>query len=559
MLDEITLNDRLSFYKIDSACQNTLKKHHAELMKILPNILDAFYKFMTSHPASLDKFQTSSLDTLKQAQFNHWKNLFSGVLTDEYAEKSAMIGKIHHKLGITPFLYIGGYSFILNQITRQLIGRYGKSAGDLVAAINSVALMDMELALTVYAETGNQAEATATANNFANRIMDLNIELSMAVNEAAIENTSMLEAIEAASAQAQSVAAAVEELATGITSITHNSNEIAKAAEQAHIQAQKGKEVIDQASNNMHRVSESVHAASERVQSLAGKSEKIVSMVAIIEKIASQTNLLALNATIEAARAGSAGKGFAVVAGEVKALANQTAQATVDIRETISSLTADIEGIVNAMQGGAGAVADCEASMHETIRAIDMISAAVTITSQRMIEIANILTEQEMVSTEVSGNVNVITSSSQQNVDAIAHSIETTENVSRLIAEQISTMQKFDIPKKTIRIAKSDQIAWKKHLSDMIAGRIDIDPEDLSNHHNCRLGKWYYSDEGRALSHLPAYRNLETAHKVIHEHGINAAKALKNGDKDKAIELLRAVDEASVEVIQCLDELIEAA
>lgn len=59
-----------------------------------------------------------------------------------------------------------------------------------------------------------------------------------------------------------------------------------------------------------------------------------------IDKIAKQTNLLALNATIEAARAGDAGKGFAVVAGEVKALSNQTAQATAEVSTVVSNLQA---------------------------------------------------------------------------------------------------------------------------------------------------------------------------------------------------------------------------
>ncbi|WP_096704824.1 methyl-accepting chemotaxis protein [Magnetospirillum sp. 15-1] len=91
--------------------------------------------------------------------------------------------------------------------------------------------------------------------------------------------------------------------------------------------------------------------ANSMVQGLAEAASRIGEVVGLINSIAGQTNLLALNATIEAARAGEAGKGFAVVAGEVKTLANQTAQATDEIRQHISSVQDATGGAVAAIQG----------------------------------------------------------------------------------------------------------------------------------------------------------------------------------------------------------------
>ena len=93
------------------------------------------------------------------------------------------------------------------------------------------------------------------------------------------------------------------------------------------------------------------------VRALAGTTTRIGDVISLIDAIAGQTNLLALNATIEAARAGEAGKGFAVVAGEVKNLANQTAHATREITDQITSVQVETERAVAAIRDVAATIA----------------------------------------------------------------------------------------------------------------------------------------------------------------------------------------------------------
>jgi methyl-accepting chemotaxis protein len=104
----------------------------------------------------------------------------------------------------------------------------------------------------------------------------------------------------------------------------------------------------------------------DAVQGLAAAGQRIGDVVALIQAIATQTNLLALNATIEAARAGEAGKGFAVVAGEVKGLANQTANATDDIRRQIAE-----------MQDATNQAVERIGTIGGTIARIDQIAATI--------------------------------------------------------------------------------------------------------------------------------------------------------------------------------------
>ena len=157
--------------------------------------------------------------------------------------------------------------------------------------------------------------------------------MSSIANETTHQSTAVAAAVEETSTNVQTVAAASEELTASITEIGRQVAASSKIAGQA----------VGQASQT-----------GTAVRELATAAEKISEVVRMIQSIASQTNLLALNATIEAARAGDAGKGFAVVASEVKALANQTAQATQDIQgqvEGIQDATTRTVGEIGAIGG----------------------------------------------------------------------------------------------------------------------------------------------------------------------------------------------------------------
>jgi methyl-accepting chemotaxis protein len=145
------------------------------------------------------------------------------------------------------------------------------------------------------------------------------------------------------SALVSAVASAAEETSVNVQSVSAGTEElsssIAEIGRQVVASAQIARKAVDEAG-----------ATDTTMQGLAENASRISVVVDLIQVIASQTNLLALNATIEAARAGEAGRGFAVVASEVKNLANQTANATDEIRSQIANMQQVTTSAVSAIR-----------------------------------------------------------------------------------------------------------------------------------------------------------------------------------------------------------------
>ena len=139
-------------------------------------------------------------------------------------------------------------------------------------------------------------------------------------------------------------------------------------------------ERIRQSETISHQATGKVRDASASITQLQDAADEITGIVTLISKVAHETNMLALNATIEAARAGESGKSFSVVAGEVKKLANQTAEATVDISAQIdyvkssvaSTVTVieDIDAVITNMEDVLRAVSDAMAQQNQASQTI---------------------------------------------------------------------------------------------------------------------------------------------------------------------------------------------
>jgi len=220
----------------------------------------------------------------------------------------------------------------------------------------------------------------------------------------------------------------IEAMACGAEEASVNANEVAGAAEQMSVNMNTITDAIgemtssiSQIANNTLEVSNVVTEAKDKatdatsvMNDLGFAAREIGNVTGVIKKIADKTNLLALNATIEAASAGEAGKGFAVVAGEIKELANQSAQSADDIARRIELI---------------------QSGTNNAVRVIRDVSDIIARINQSVETISTHVDQQTRTSNEISQNVAQANTGAKRVSEAIGEVAKGANDVSRNAGE----------------------------------------------------------------------------------------------------------------------------
>jgi methyl-accepting chemotaxis protein len=269
------------------------------------------------------------------------------------------------------------------------------------------------------------------------------------------------------SSKTNQIAAAAQEMTATIGEISHNAESAAAASRVSAETANQGGSVMQAAAVTMEKIAGATSSVSEKMTSLAHRSEEIGKVVNVIQEISEQTNLLALNAAIEAARAGEHGRGFAVVAGEVRRLAERTKSATEEISGTIRSIQEETRETLQVMQDSRAAV---ETGMSETAHARksleDIIESSKQVEHQIHL-IATAATEQTSASGEISESAGHISQLSVENAQGAEEAVEALKNLASLASDLDGMIRQF-------RLEGDRQVGGRFTGQSMTAGRSSL-------------------------------------------------------------------------------------
>lgn len=435
----------------DSARMSHLKpmaEHNAQ------KIMDGLYEHFRAFPETAAFLQSERhVENLKAAQSRFFMALLGGVYDKQYADARISVGRTHERIGLEPQWYIGAYSCYINLIMPYLFEEMkGKPQAihQHLSSLIKLVFLDMGYAIETYIEAMQVREQKLkkqfvdSLENFASGLGEATASIVSATAEQSATTAEQASAV-------QEVSATVAEVKqTSLQALDH-AKRVIGSAEGAVRASGEGTQAVEDSIHGMHDIQKQVELIAEKILGLSEQTQQIGEIIQSVNEIAEQSKLLALNAAIEAARAGEHGKGFSVVASEIRTLADQSKQATNQVRGILGEIQKATNSAVIATEEGGKKVDAGVALANRAGENIHRLSQAISDSADSGRLISSSSQQQTAGVEQISVAMHQISQATRDTLGAVKKTEEVAHNLRQLatqindLVEQFQRVEKRDV------------------------------------------------------------------------------------------------------------------
>ena len=312
-------------------------------------------------------------------------------------------------------------------LTVSVSDKYSKSSDETGALVNSFLKMNDKLKELI-AEMREGVGILATASN---EISSTTSQLAASSSETAASITE--------------TTTTVEEVKQTSKLSTDKARRVSENAQKTDFISQNGEKAISETISGMTKISEQMQLIADSILKLAEQSKTIGEIVSSVSDIAEQSNLLAVNASIEAAKAGEQGKGFAVVAHEIKNLASQSKQSTLQVKSILNDIQNGINNAVMTAEQGNKVVEQGIILSQQAGDSIKELSESISDSAQSAVQIAATNQEQFIGMEQVAAAMENIKLAGSQNAESTKQLEFAARNLKELGLKMKSKIDQFKI------------------------------------------------------------------------------------------------------------------